>query len=93
MGLAASLEHWDTGLISSPAQWTKDPVLPQLQCRSQLWLDSWSGNFICLRAAKKTKKLKKPKTQKTKKEIDTENKLVVARGMGFRGTDEISEGA
>ena len=24
MGLAASLEHWDTGLITAPAQWVKD---------------------------------------------------------------------
>ena len=23
MGLAASLEHWDTGSIPSPAQWVK----------------------------------------------------------------------
>ena len=30
-GLAASLEPWDAGWIPSPAQWVKEPVLPQLQ--------------------------------------------------------------
>lgn len=33
--------------VQSPVQWVKDPELPQLQRRSQLWLgfDSWPGNF------------------------------------------------
>ena len=28
VGLAVSLECWDTGLIPNPAQWVKDLVLP-----------------------------------------------------------------
>lgn len=27
MGLASSLEPWDTGSIHSPAQWIKDPAV------------------------------------------------------------------
>ena len=57
-GLVASLERWDTGLIPGPAQWVRDPVLLQLQHRSQLWLgfDPWPGNSICRGTAKKRKK-------------------------------------
>ena len=61
MGSAASWECWDTGLIpSSAAQWVEDPVLPQLQLRSRLWLgpDPWPWNSICHGAAKKEKKKK-----------------------------------
>lgn len=38
-----------------------DLVLPQLRCRSQLWLGSgpWPRNFICLRVAKRRKKRRK----------------------------------
>ena len=39
-GSAASLEHWDTGLTPSPAQWVKDLALLELWLRSQLWLRS-----------------------------------------------------
>lgn len=35
IGSAASLEHGDAGLIPSPAQWVKDLLLPQPQCRLQ----------------------------------------------------------
>ena len=53
-GLAVSLQHQDTGLIPSPAQWVKRL---QLQHRLQPWLISerWPGNFICQRVAKKKK--------------------------------------
>ena len=45
---------WHSGL--------KDLVLPQLQCRLQLWLisDPWSRNSICHRAAEKEKEKKCP---------------------------------
>ena len=48
MGSAASWERWDTGLIPSPAQWVRDPVL-------QLWprSDPWPENPICCEVAKK----------------------------------------
>ena len=51
MGLAASLQHQDTGSIPSLAQCVlKDLVLPQLWHRSQLWLgsDPQPRNTICL---------------------------------------------
>ena len=34
MGLAASLEYWDTGLIPGLAQWVKNLMLPQFRLRS-----------------------------------------------------------
>ena len=50
MGLAESWEHWDERSILSPAQWVKDPVLPQLQLRLSLWprSDLWPRKLICL---------------------------------------------
>jgi len=63
-GSAASLEHWDAGLIPGLAHWVKDLALLQLCQRSQLWLgsDPWPRNSTCHGAAKK----KKIKTNKQK---------------------------
>ena len=60
MGSAVSLEHWDTVLIPSLAQWIKDPALLQQWHRLQLQLgsDPWPGNSICYRVSKKEKKKK-----------------------------------
>ena len=54
MGLVVFWEHWDVGSIPSPAQWVKDLVLLQLQLRSGS--DTWPGNSVCCRAAKKGEK-------------------------------------
>ena len=37
--------------VPTVVQWVKELVLPQLWCRSQLWLrfDPWPGNFHMLR--------------------------------------------
>ena len=58
--LVLSLEQWDVGSIPGPAQWIKDLALPQLWCRSQLWLgsDPWLQKSICHRVAKKEKQKK-----------------------------------
>ena len=46
-GLVASLQRWYAGLIPGPAQWIKDPVLPEQWCRSKLRLasDPWNGHM------------------------------------------------
>ena len=49
-GLAAFWEHWDAGLIPSPAQW--DLMLPKLCLGS----DRWPRNAMCCGVAKKEKK-------------------------------------
>ena len=56
MGLAASLQHQNDGLIPGLAQWV--PVLLQLQYLWQLQLRSypWPVNFRCHRVAKKENK-------------------------------------
>lgn len=51
MASAVSLEHW--GLILSPAQWVKDPTLPQLR----LGHDCDLGQILDLTVAKKEKKI------------------------------------
>lgn len=58
----------DAGSIPQPAHGLKDPVLPQLQCRSQLQFksDPRPRNSICQRAAKNQNKTKPKKSpQKT----------------------------
>ena len=77
IGSVASLQRWDTGSIPSPAQWVKDPVLPQLWHRSPLWFGSepWPGNSKCREAAKtKQNKTKQKKKKKRKKERKKEKK-------------------
>ena len=39
-GQVASWERWEAGSTPAPAQWVKDPVLPQLCHKSQLQLGS-----------------------------------------------------
>lgn len=57
-GWAASPQRQDA--VPSPAQLSglKDPALPQLRRRWQLWLrsDPWPGNPMCCEAARKDKK-------------------------------------
>ena len=62
MGLVVSLEHWATGSIPSPTQWAKDLMLPQLQCRSQLWLRSIPGLELCMLWGSQKRKTKENKT-------------------------------
>lgn len=55
MGSVACWECWDTGSISSLAQWFKGLALPKLRLRLKLCLrsDPWTGNSMWLEAAKK----------------------------------------
>ena len=54
-----------------PAQWVKDPALPQLWLRSHLQLrsDPWPRNSICHKAAKNGRG-KKKKKKKEEREYD-----------------------
>ena len=56
IGSVASLQHWDTGLILSLAEWFRGLELPQLQLRSDLW-----PGIHMLQVAHKKKKCKKKK--------------------------------
>ena len=40
MGSTASWECWDADSVPCLAQWVKDPEVPQLRLRLQLWLGS-----------------------------------------------------
>ena len=59
--ISGVLEHWETGSIPGPAKWVEDPVLPQMQLNSRLWLGNnpWSRSSICLKVSKKKKKKKR----------------------------------
>ena len=82
--MGASWECWDLGSIPGLAQWVKDPVLLQLQLRSQLWLrsDPWPRNSICHGAAKKKKRKKKRVAGQKWPEL-----LTCSPGCGLRGFD------
>ena len=57
-GSVALWERWEMGLIPSPAQWVKDPALPQLRLRLRLQLgsDPWPRSSKCHRSPPPQKK-------------------------------------
>ena len=54
-GSARSLESWNS-FHRGPAQLVKDPVWPQLHCKSQLWLGSGLGTQMLQSGQKGRKK-------------------------------------
>ena len=68
MGLAVSWECWDAGSSPGPAQWVKDPVLPQLWLTFQLQLrsDPWPRELHMPWGGQKWKKKKKGRGKKSK---------------------------
>ena len=73
---------WDTGSIPTPAQWVKDPALPQMQLRSQLCLrsDPWPMGWPKKKRKRKKKEMKKQITHKKKTILNMQlDKGVVSR--------------
>ena len=58
------------------AQWVKDPALPQLWYRLQLWLrsDPWPGTSVFHTVAKKENKTKQNKTKTSYYRSDNKHK-------------------
>ena len=73
MGLMASWQCWDEGLIPGPPQCIKDPALPPLQLGLHLWL----RYDPCPRTPYAMGRQKKEKNEKEKKTLDQWNKTEI----------------